>query len=164
MTLQRKYTHFLTDTNKPKINISNKLKPNYGYADIRKTPLWIYKENTIGDIFFKLYAALFTMLLIIPTSKDTPFKDFKNRRLNLTLRLISILWLMFQKTLIPATTAIGTIPISSDNPPTELTKIIFLHFVVHSGSIASITIGAKASFYVCNFKISAVDPPNPEAE
>ena len=41
--------------------------------------------------------------------KDTPFKDFKNGSFKLTLRLISILRLIFPKALIPATTALGTI-------------------------------------------------------
>ena len=41
--------------------------------------------------------------------KDTPFKDFKNGSFKLTLRLISILRLIFPKSLIPATTALGTI-------------------------------------------------------
>ncbi|MDR0871160.1 MAG: [FeFe] hydrogenase H-cluster radical SAM maturase HydE [Planctomycetaceae bacterium] len=41
--------------------------------------------------------------------RDTPFKDFPNGKLRLTLRLISILRLMFPYALIPATTALGTI-------------------------------------------------------
>ncbi len=41
--------------------------------------------------------------------KDTPFKDFKSGSFKLTLRLISILRLIFPKSLIPATTALGTI-------------------------------------------------------
>ena len=43
------------------------------------------------------------------THQDTPFKDFKSGSLELTLRLISILRLMFSYALIPATTALGTI-------------------------------------------------------
>ncbi len=43
------------------------------------------------------------------THKDTPFRDFKSGSLELTLKLISILRLMFPKLLIPATTALGTI-------------------------------------------------------
>ena len=43
------------------------------------------------------------------THKDTPFKDKKSGSLELTLRLISILRLMFPTALIPATTALGTI-------------------------------------------------------
>ena len=41
--------------------------------------------------------------------KDTPFKDEENGCLEKTLRLISILRLMFPYALIPATTALGTI-------------------------------------------------------
>lgn len=41
--------------------------------------------------------------------KDTPFKNFENGNLSLTLRLISVLRLMFPKALIPATTALGTL-------------------------------------------------------
>lgn len=40
---------------------------------------------------------------------DTPFAAYKNGSLSLTLRLISILRLMFPHALIPATTALGTI-------------------------------------------------------
>ena len=43
------------------------------------------------------------------THKDTPIRDFKSGSLELTLKLISILRLMFPKLLIPATTALGTI-------------------------------------------------------
>lgn len=43
------------------------------------------------------------------TQKDTPFSDFPNGSLPLTLRLIAILRLMFPCALIPATTALGTI-------------------------------------------------------
>lgn len=41
--------------------------------------------------------------------KETPFAEFKNGSLKLTLRMISILRLMFPYALIPATTALGTI-------------------------------------------------------
>lgn len=41
--------------------------------------------------------------------KETPFAKFKNGSLKLTLRMISILRLMFPYALIPATTALGTI-------------------------------------------------------
>jgi biotin synthase len=41
--------------------------------------------------------------------RDTPFKDFPNGTLRLTLRLISVLRLMFPNVLLPATTALGTI-------------------------------------------------------
>ncbi len=43
------------------------------------------------------------------THKQTPFRDFENGSLDLTLRLISVLRLMFPYALIPATTALGTI-------------------------------------------------------
>jgi biotin synthase len=43
------------------------------------------------------------------THKDTPFKDFPTGSLDLTLKLISILRLMFPYALIPSTTALGTI-------------------------------------------------------
>jgi len=43
------------------------------------------------------------------THQNTPFKDFKSGSLELTLRLISILRLMFPYALIPATTALGSI-------------------------------------------------------
>ncbi len=41
--------------------------------------------------------------------KDTPFKNFENGSMCLTLKLISILRLMFPYSLIPSTTALGTI-------------------------------------------------------
>lgn len=41
--------------------------------------------------------------------KNTPFKDFPNGDLSLTLRLISLLRLIFPKALIPSTTALGTL-------------------------------------------------------
>ncbi len=40
--------------------------------------------------------------------KDTPLRDFPNGELNLVLRLLGILRLMFPKVLLPATTALGT--------------------------------------------------------
>ena len=40
---------------------------------------------------------------------DTPFKDFPNGTLELTLRLLAILRLMFPYVLLPSTTALGTI-------------------------------------------------------
>ena len=43
------------------------------------------------------------------THANTPFKDFKSGSLELTLRLISILRIMFPHALIPSTTALGTI-------------------------------------------------------
>lgn len=41
--------------------------------------------------------------------KDTPFHDYENGSVSLTLRLIAILRLLFPYALIPATTALGTI-------------------------------------------------------
>ena len=43
------------------------------------------------------------------THNNTPFKDHKNGSLELTLRLLAILRLMFPYALIPATTALGSI-------------------------------------------------------
>lgn len=43
------------------------------------------------------------------THKDTPFKDFPTGSLELTLKMISILRLIFPYALIPSTTALGTI-------------------------------------------------------
>lgn len=43
------------------------------------------------------------------TSHDTPFKDFPNGSYEKTLRLVSILRILFPYALIPATTALGTI-------------------------------------------------------
>ena len=68
------------------------------------------KENLIADLRF-LQELKPDMIGIGPflTHKDTPFKDFKNGSYQLTLKLISILRLMFPYALIPATTALGTI-------------------------------------------------------
>ncbi len=43
------------------------------------------------------------------THKDTPFNNFENGSMDITLKLISILRLMFPHALIPSTTALGTI-------------------------------------------------------
>ena len=43
------------------------------------------------------------------THADTPFAEFKSGNVLLTLRLVSILRLMFPYALIPSTTALGTI-------------------------------------------------------
>lgn len=43
------------------------------------------------------------------THRDTPFREHENGSLSLTLKLISVLRLMFPHALIPATTALGTI-------------------------------------------------------
>ncbi|MBP3359688.1 MAG: [FeFe] hydrogenase H-cluster radical SAM maturase HydE [Clostridia bacterium] len=67
-------------------------------------------ENIIRDLRF-LQELKPDMIGIGPfiTHQDTPFKSYKSGTLELTLRLISILRLMFPYALIPATTALGTI-------------------------------------------------------
>ena len=67
-------------------------------------------ENIIEDIRF-LQELSPDMIGIGPyiTHHKTPFKDKKNGDVKLTLRLISILRLMFPYVLLPATTALGTI-------------------------------------------------------
>ncbi len=67
-------------------------------------------ENIIEDLRF-LQQLKPAMIGIGPyiNHKDTPFRAFESGSLRLTLRLISILRLMFPYALIPATTALGTI-------------------------------------------------------
>lgn len=67
-------------------------------------------ENIIKDLRF-LEKLKPDMIGIGPflTSKDTPFKDFQNGDFRKTLRLVSILRILFPYALIPATTALGTI-------------------------------------------------------
>jgi len=67
-------------------------------------------EHLIKDIRF-LQELEPEMIGIGPflTHCDTPFKDEKSGSLELTLRLLAILRLMFPHALIPATTALGTI-------------------------------------------------------
>ncbi len=67
-------------------------------------------ENIISDLRF-LQELEPDMIGIGPyiTHAETPFKNFKSGSLKLTLRLISILRLMFPYALIPSTTALGTI-------------------------------------------------------
>lgn len=67
-------------------------------------------ENLISDLRF-LQELKPDMIGIGPyiTHNQTPFSDFKNGSLTLTLRLIAILRLMFPYALIPSTTALGTI-------------------------------------------------------
>lgn len=67
-------------------------------------------ENIIADLRF-LQELEPDMVGIGPyvNHKETPFKDFKSGSVELTLRLISILRLMFPKLLIPSTTALGTL-------------------------------------------------------
>lgn len=67
-------------------------------------------DNLVEDIFF-LAQLKPHMIGIGPyiTHKDTPFRDKESGSLDMTLKLISILRLSHPKTLIPATTALGTI-------------------------------------------------------
>ena len=67
-------------------------------------------ENIITDLRF-LQDLKPAMIGIGPflTHEGTPFRNFKNGTLELTLRLISVLRLMFPYALIPATTALGTV-------------------------------------------------------
>lgn len=67
-------------------------------------------ENLIEDIRF-LQDLKPDMIGIGPyiTHAETPFSTFENGSLELTLRLIAVLRLMFPYALIPATTALGTI-------------------------------------------------------
>lgn len=67
-------------------------------------------ENLISDLRF-LQDLQPDMIGIGPyiTHEDTPLTSFANGSLSLTLRLISILRLMFPYALIPSTTALGTI-------------------------------------------------------
>ncbi len=67
-------------------------------------------ENIVEDIRF-LRKLEPDMIGIGPyvTHKQTPFREFKGGSVFLTLRLISILRLMFPYALIPSTTALGTV-------------------------------------------------------
>ena len=67
-------------------------------------------ENIIQDLRF-LQELSPDMIGIGPylSHKDTPFSEFENGSFKLTLRLISVLRLMFPYALIPSTTALGTI-------------------------------------------------------
>lgn len=67
-------------------------------------------DNLVNDLRF-LQQLQPDMIGIGPyiNHKETPFKEYKNGELKLTLRLISILRLMFPYALIPSTTALGTI-------------------------------------------------------
>lgn len=67
-------------------------------------------ENLISDLRF-LQKLQPDMIGIGPyiTHADTPFAEFKSGNVMLTLRLVSILRLMFPYALIPSTTALGTI-------------------------------------------------------
>lgn len=67
-------------------------------------------ENLISDLRF-LQKLKPDMIGIGPyiTHADTPFAEFKSGNVMLTLRLVSILRLMFPYALIPSTTALGTV-------------------------------------------------------
>lgn len=67
-------------------------------------------QNIVEDLLF-LKELSPHMIGIGPfiSHKDTPFKNYSNGSVDLTLRLISILRLMFPNSLIPATTALGTL-------------------------------------------------------
>lgn len=67
-------------------------------------------ENIISDIRFmqELQPQMIGIGVFIP-HKDTPFADKKGGTLELNLRLLGILRLMFPKVLLPATTALGTV-------------------------------------------------------
>lgn len=67
-------------------------------------------ENLLSDLRF-LQKLQPDMIGIGPyiTHADTPFAEFKSGNVMLTLRLVSILRLMFPYALIPSTTALGTI-------------------------------------------------------
>lgn len=67
-------------------------------------------ENIIADIRFlkELEPAMIGIGPFVPHC-DTAFKDFESGSVALTLRLISILRLVFPCALIPATTALGTV-------------------------------------------------------
>lgn len=67
-------------------------------------------ENIVSDLEF-LSELQPDMIGIGPflSHKDTPFSAFSNGSFELTLRLVSILRLMFPYALIPSTTALGTI-------------------------------------------------------
>ncbi len=67
-------------------------------------------ENIVEDLLFlkKLKPAMVGIGPFIP-AVGTPFDQFKRGDLNLTLKLLSIIRLMFPNVLLPSTTALGTI-------------------------------------------------------
>lgn len=67
-------------------------------------------ENLVSDLRF-LQDLSPDMIGIGPfiTHRETPFKEYKSGTLELTLRMVAILRLMFPYALIPATTALGSI-------------------------------------------------------
>ena len=67
-------------------------------------------ENIIADLRFlqELQPAMIGIGPFI-SHRDTPFRDFRSGTLELSLRLVAILRLLFPYALIPSTTALGTI-------------------------------------------------------
>ncbi len=67
-------------------------------------------EHILEDLFFMKELEPH-MIGIGPfiTQKDTPFSEFPDGSVKLTLKLLSILRLLFPKALLPATTALGTL-------------------------------------------------------
>jgi biotin synthase len=67
-------------------------------------------EHIVEDLYF-MKELKPHMIGIGPfiSHKDTPFADFENGSVALTLKLLGILRLMFPKALLPATTALGTL-------------------------------------------------------
>jgi len=106
-----------------------KLHPESMSLEYRKECLWMLKEigYQVGTGFmvgspFQTMECLIADLRFLQQLKpsmigigpflvhrDTPFNEYPNGSLSLTLRLIAILRLMFPYALIPATTALGTI-------------------------------------------------------
>ncbi|WP_099468379.1 [FeFe] hydrogenase H-cluster radical SAM maturase HydE [Konateibacter massiliensis] len=67
-------------------------------------------ENIVEDLLFiKELSPQMVGIGPFISHKDTPFKDFENGSVELTLNLISILRLMLPNILIPATTSLGTL-------------------------------------------------------
>lgn len=71
---------------------------------------WQTAENLVEDLRFlqELKPDMIGIGPFIP-HRDTPFADFPGGTLELTLRMVAILRLMFPYALIPSTTALGTI-------------------------------------------------------
>ena len=91
----------------------NKMQEDIGafIHNIRTEMLTIYSEqDLISDLRF-LQELQPDMIGIGPyiTHKDTPFCNHKSGPLDLSLRMVAILRLMFPYALIPSTTALGTI-------------------------------------------------------
>ena len=107
----------------------NKLHPSYMSFDKRRESLWQLKEigYQVGGGFmvdspYQTTEGLITDLRFLQelepdmigigpylSSKGTPFSEFSDGSFTKTLRLVSILRILFPYALIPATTALGTI-------------------------------------------------------